>query len=57
MPGSGVGLAFSRVDGALTSEGSDGMLLANALCGAETISGSGTIAIGNTGAAASTTCP
>ncbi|MBL8621293.1 MAG: hypothetical protein JNK64_08320 [Myxococcales bacterium] len=57
MPGSGVGLAFSRVDGALTSEGSDGMLLANALCGAETVTGSGTVAIGNRGAAPSTTCP
>lgn len=57
MPGSGVGLAFSRVDGALTSEGSDGMLLANALCGAETISGSGTVAIGNRGAAPTTACP
>lgn len=57
IPASKVGLSFSRVDGALTSEGSDGMLLANALCGSESITGSGTIALGNRGAAPTTTCP
>jgi hypothetical protein len=46
-----------RVDGALSSNGSDGMLLANALCGSETIPGSGTIVLGNDDAAPSTTCP
>lgn len=57
IPASKVGLSFSRVDGALTSEGSDGMLLANALCGSETVTGSGTVALGNRGAAPTTTCP
>ena len=57
IPAAGVGLSFSRVDGALTSRGSDGALLANALCGAETIEGSGTIALGNRGAAPITACP
>lgn len=57
IPASGVGLSFSRVDAALRSDGSDGMLLGNALCGSETISGSGTIVIGNRGAAPVTTCP
>ena len=37
IPASKVGLSFSRVDGAVASEGSDGMLLANALCGSETV--------------------
>jgi hypothetical protein len=57
IPASGVGLSFSRVDGAVTSEGSDGMLLANALCGTETVSGSGTVVVGNRGAPPITTCP
>jgi hypothetical protein len=57
MPASKVGLSFSRVDGALTSEGSDGMLLANSLCGSETITGSGTIVLGNRGAEPITACP
>jgi len=57
IPASGVGLSFSRVDGVLASQGSDGKLLANALCGAETVSGSGTIALGNAGAPPSTACP
>lgn len=57
MPASKVGLSFSRVDGAVTSEGSDGMLLANALCGSETVTGSGTTMIGNRGAAPITACP
>lgn len=57
MPASKIGLSFSRVDGAITSEGSDGMLLANSLCGSETISGSGTIVIGNHGMAPIAACP
>ena len=57
IPASGVGLSFSRVDGALGSQGSDGYLLANALCGSNTITGSGTTAVGNAGAAPITTCP
>lgn len=57
IPASGVGLSFSRVDGAVTSEGSDGMLLANALCGTETVSGSGTVVVGNRGAPPIMTCP
>jgi hypothetical protein len=57
MPASKVGLAFSRVDGPVTSEGSDGMLLANALCGTETVSGSGTIVIGNRGVPPIAACP
>lgn len=57
LPASKVGLSFSRVDGAVTSEGSDGMLLANALCGSETVTGSGTIVVGNRGAAPITACP
>jgi hypothetical protein len=57
IPASKVGLSFSRVDGAVMSEGSDGMLLANALCGTETVSGSGTVVIGNRGAPPMTACP
>lgn len=57
IPASKVGLSFSRVDGAVTSEGSDGMLVANALCGNETVTGSGTIALGNRGAAPISSCP
>ena len=57
IPASKVGLSFSRVDGAVTSQGSDGMLLANALCGSESVTGSGTIVLGNTGAAPISTCP
>jgi hypothetical protein len=57
MPASKVGLSFSRVDGEVTSEGSDGMLLANALCGSETITGSGTVVIGNRGASPIAACP
>lgn len=57
MPASGIGLSFSRVDGSVTSEGSDGRLLANALCGPEAVNGSGTIVVGNRGAAPISTCP
>jgi hypothetical protein len=57
MPASKVGLSFSRVDGAVTSEGSDGMLLANALCGSESVTGSGTVMVGNRGAAPIAVCP
>lgn len=56
IPASKVGLSFSRVDGAVTSQGSDGMFLHNDLCGSETITGSGTIAIGNLGAAPLAAC-
>lgn len=57
IPASKVGLSFSRVDGTASSAGSDGMLLANALCGSESVTGSGTIALGNVGAAPVTACP
>ena len=57
IPASKVGLSFSRVDGAVMSEGSDVMLLANALCGTETVTGSGTVVLGNRGMAPITTCP
>jgi hypothetical protein len=57
IPASKVGLSFSRVDGTVTSEGSDGMLLANALCGSETVTGSGTVVVGNRGTAPITACP
>ncbi len=58
IPASKVGLSFSRVDGAVASEGSDGMLLANALCGSsETVTGSGTVVVGNRGMAPITACP
>lgn len=57
MPASKVGLSFSRVDGPVASEGSDGMLLANALCGTESVTGSGTIVVGNRGAAPIEACP
>ena len=57
IPASKVGLSFSRVDGAVASEGSDGMLLANALCGSETVTGSGTVVVGNRGTAPITACP
>jgi hypothetical protein len=57
IPASKVGLSFSRVDGDVTSEGSDGMLLVNALCGSETVSGSGTIVVGNRGMAPVDACP
>lgn len=57
VPASKVGISFSRITGNAMSSGSDGMLLANALCGTESITGSGTIALGNAGAAPSTSCP
>jgi hypothetical protein len=57
MPASGVGLSFSRVAGLTTSTGSDATLLVNALCGSESVSGSGTVAAGNTGAAPHADCP
>jgi hypothetical protein len=57
MPASKVGLSFARVDGTVMSAGSDGMLLANSLCGSEAVTGSGTVALGNRGAAPLTTCP
>lgn len=57
VPASGVGLSFSRVNGTTTSMGSDGRLLANALCGTESVTGSGTIVVGNTGMPPVATCP
>jgi hypothetical protein len=57
MPASKVGLSFSRVDGPMMSEGSDGMFVSNALCGSETVTGSGTTVVGNRGAAPLTACP
>jgi hypothetical protein len=57
IPASKVGLSFSHVTGSVTSQGSDGMFLANALCGAESISGSGTIVVGNKGVLPVTACP
>jgi hypothetical protein len=56
MPASKVGLSFSRVDGPVMSQGSDGMLLANKLCGDEIVSGSGTIVVGNAGMAPTAAC-
>jgi hypothetical protein len=56
IPASKVGVSFSRVDGTVTSQGSDGMLLANALCGSEMVTGSGTAVVGNRGAAPITAC-
>ena len=57
VPASGVGLTFSHVHGATTSQASDGMYLANALCGTTMITGSGTYVLGNAGLAPTTTCP
>jgi hypothetical protein len=57
IPASGVGVSFSRVDGATTAEGSDGMLLANAMCGTENVTGSGTHVLGNAGMAPLVDCP
>jgi hypothetical protein len=57
IPASGTGLSFSRVDGVTTSEGSDATILANALCGSEQVTGSGSIVVGNAGAAPVTSCP
>jgi hypothetical protein len=57
ITGSGVGLSFSRVDGTITTTASDGKLLANALCGAAEVTGSGTIVVGNTGMPPLPTCP
>jgi len=50
-PASGIGLSFSRVNGATNATGSDGTFLKNALCGAVTITGSGSYALDNAGAA------
>lgn len=57
IPASKVGLSFSHVAGAVSSQGSDGMFLANALCGTENVSGSGTTVVGNKGVAPMTACP
>jgi hypothetical protein len=57
IPASGVGLSFSRVDGITMSEGSDAKLLANALCGVDAVTGSGSIVLGNAGVSPITTCP
>jgi hypothetical protein len=57
VPASKVGLSFSQVQGGVTSQGSDGMFLANSLCGGQTITGSGSIVVGNVGAPPSPACP
>jgi hypothetical protein len=57
VPASGVGLSFSQVDGATQSVGSDATFLANALCGGVSLTGSGTIVLGNAGASPLVTCP
>jgi len=57
IPASGVGISFSSVDGSAQSEGSDAYLLDNALCGGATITGSGSIVLGNAGIAPTTSCP
>ena len=57
VPASGTGLSFSRVDGTTSAAGSDTTLLANALCVGASITGSGSLAVGNAGAPPSTTCP
>lgn len=57
MPASGVGLSFSRVNGSTSSMGSDAKLLDNALCGSETITGPGTLVVGNAGVPPLTQCP
>lgn len=49
IPASGVGISFSQVEGAVTAEGSDATLLANAFCGTASVTGSGAIALGNAG--------
>lgn len=52
VPASGIGLSFSAVDGGVTVEGSDATLLANQLCGGgASVTGSGSIVIGNAGLA------
>lgn len=57
VPASGTGLSFSRVDGVTTAVGSDTTLLANSLCGGAAITGSGSLVVGNTGVAPTTSCP
>ncbi|HWO24691.1 MAG TPA: hypothetical protein VNO30_38375 [Kofleriaceae bacterium] len=56
VPASGTGLSFSRVDGMTTAVGSDVTLLANALCGGASVTGSGSFAVGNSGVAPTTAC-
>jgi len=57
IPASGIGVSFSRIDGTVDAIGSDATLLANALCGNETITGSGSIVVGNSGSAPTAGCP
>jgi hypothetical protein len=57
IPASGTGLSFSRVDGNFDATGSDTTLLANELCGGDAITGSGSIVVGNAGAAPLAACP
>ena len=57
MPASGAGLSFSRVNGATSSDGSDATFLDNDLCGGASITGSGSIVVGNAGAAPIAQCP
>jgi hypothetical protein len=51
VPASGIGLSFSRVNGEVSSRGSDATFLQNELCGTETIDGSGSLVLGNAGLA------
>ena len=51
VPASGVGVSFSRIDGLLSADGSDATFLASEMCGGANISGSGSIVLGNAGAA------
>jgi len=57
IPASKVGVSFSKTTGMVTSSGSDSMFLQNRLCGTESITGSGVIVVGNTGAAPLPACP
>lgn len=57
IPASGVGVSFSRVEGATTAEGSDGTYLANGFCGTANVGGSGSFALGNAGLAPAGACP
>lgn len=56
VPASKVGLSFSEVQGNVSSQGSDGMFLANSLCGSQSITGSGSVVVGNLGASPAPAC-
>lgn len=57
MPASGLGLSFSRVNGSTSSTGSDATFLGSALCGSDSLSGSGSLVVGNAGVPPLTQCP